>query len=432
MEWLLLKILIPIAVLGALVFIHEFGHFIVAKWCGVGVVKFAVGFGPPIFRFTWGETTYQVGVIPLGGFVRMIGDMPDMITGELPSDDVLREEGGETKEKPPEIPPAVRAMMNDRSRWFVEKPLWQRSAVVFAGPLFNLIFAFFITSTAAYLYGEDQYDPRPVLGMIMPNSPAEKSGLRSGDQVVEIEGRRVTRWAEVAETIHKGTGAPISLRVRREGSPEELPFTITPKAGQQRDDKGEKRQVFMIGISANIVTTKVDFLGALNAGYWLTYQQTYLTYRGLLGLLSGYGSTSDLRGPKFMFEQVQQEAERGMKYVLGIAALFSVTLAVLNLLPIPILDGGHLLFFFLEAIIGPISLRKKEFAQQVGLLFLLLLMVIAIRNDFVEPDPRKQSMFDDNSKEDSRNGAETGARPDGGAAERDRPSGGDAAQPAAP
>ena len=399
MEWFLITFVVPILVLGVLVLIHEFGHFIVAKWCGVGVIKFAVGFGPALCKFTRGETTYQIGLIPLGGFVRMIGDMPDMITGELPSDDAVRSEGEAEPKEDPELTPAVKAMLLDRTRWFIEKPLWQRAAVVFAGPLFNLILAFVFSALCAGLYGEERRDERTILGKISKASPAEKAGLRSGDEVILVNGIKPESWDQLATTIHQGTGAPVAITINRPanvagGEPQQLTLEITPKNIEQREISGKKKRVYIIGISPAMERVDVDFWGALEFGYLWTYQKTAMTYTGLLGMLSGYGSTDDLRGPKFMIEEVQREAERGFEHVMFLTALFSVTLAVLNLLPIPILDGGHLLFFLIEAIFGPISLRKKEMAQQVGLLFLLLLMVIAIKNDFVADDPRKMSAFD--------------------------------------
>lgn len=405
MEWVLIKVIVPILVLGVLVLVHEFGHFIVAKWCRVGVIKFAIGFGPAMLRFTKGETTYQIGVIPLGGFVRMIGDMPDMITGELPSDDAVRSGDAAAPDTDPELTPAVREMMLDRSRWFIEKPLWQRAAIVFAGPLFNLILAFFVAAFCAAIYGENQAEPRAILGNISDESPAKKAGLRPGDEVLLFNGVQPGTWEQLAKKIHSGSGAPIELTVRRPApagvtgaTDQTLTFTITPKNVEQREISGKKRRVYIIGIAPAMKRVDVGLWGALEFGALWTYEKTWMTYTGLVGMLSGHGSTEDLRGPIFIFGEAQREAERGAEYVLFFTAILSVTLAVLNLLPIPILDGGHLLFFLIEAIFGPISLRKKEFAQQVGLLCLLLLMVIAIKNDFVAEDPRKKSIFEDASE----------------------------------
>ncbi len=390
MSWFIAKVLAPILVLGVLVLVHEFGHFIVAKWCGVGVLKFAVGFGPAICRFRKGETVYQIGIIPLGGFVRMVGDMPDSITGAQPTDEAVR---SEEHEEPPKIPfhealhPEAEAMLRDRSRWFVEKGFWPKFAIVFAGPLFNFLLAIAFIFFCYAVYGERIRDNTPTLGAVMIGSPAEKAGLQAGDVVVSIDGKPVTTWEELAGTIHDGNGSPVPLKVKRGSA--EIDVTAQPQAKTISGLTGEKRTVYFLGITPldTFEYRKVPVGEAAFNAVLAVKQNTEAIYLGLWSMIRGHVSADELAGPLYIVQAAGQHAEKGIEDLLYLTAMLSVSLAVLNLLPIPILDGGHLMFFVIEALIGPISIRKKEFAQQLGFVFLLSLMVFAIRNDIFRKSP---------------------------------------------
>lgn len=387
MEWFSSTVLIPLLLIALLVFIHEFGHFIVAKWCGVGVVKFSVGFGPAIFRFTRGETIYQLSAIPLGGFVRMIGDMPDMITGPQAGDELVRDEdavdqaaanAGLTEA---EASPAVRAMLADRSRWFIEKSLLQRAAIVFAGPLFNFILAIVLAFAAGLSFGVESLDPAPRIGEVIEGSPAAFAGLKTGDLIVAIDGEPIEHWAKLTKLINFGDGHEVVMEIERDGVRQQL--KVQPQLQETVSLTGQKIPVYRTGIGPSLVRESVSFAGAVEFGFLWTYDKAAATLMGLGGMFMGHASTSELAGPKFIFDQAAKHAKRGIESTIYFGAFLSVTLAVLNLLPIPILDGGHLLFFLLEAVLGPISIRKKEIAQGVGMVFLLMLMLVAIRNDFV-------------------------------------------------
>ncbi len=392
MVWFLTKVIAPIAVLGILVVVHEFGHFIVAKLCRVGVLKFAVGFGPAIIRTRRHETTYQIGAIPLGGFVRMVGDMPDLITGAQPTDEIVRDDAGPTApaarllDADEENDPAVLAVLHDRSRWFVEKNLWQRSAVVFAGPLFNFLFATFVIFCCVLLYGVRTGMP-PMIGGIIAGSPAEKAGLRGGDLVQTLNQTPVSSWEELALGIQQSGGKPVSLKVLRDGALVDL--TAEPQAKVRAGAGGERVTTFMIGIDhPNVYEHKaVSVTEAAQIACMSVYETTSGTLFGIVNMLRGLIPADDLASPIYIFQTTGQRAKQGLEELLYLAAFLSVSLAVLNLLPIPILDGGHLLFFFLEAVLGPISVRKKEVAQQVGLLLLLGLMVFAVKNDIFRKAP---------------------------------------------
>jgi regulator of sigma E protease len=376
-----------ITVVGLLILIHEAGHFIVAKLCGVGVVRFAIGFGPTLIKFKYGETEYSLGAIPLGGYVRMVGDMPDAITGKQATDDVVR--GDEVVIDVSDIPPE---MLADKTKWFIEKTLFQRSSIVIAGPLFNLISALLFVFFAIFIYGEDVPVKQPIIGSVMDDSPAQAGGVKTGDQVLTLNGKKITDWENLAQTIHDGTGEPISLRILRAGV--EQTISVVPKARMSHDASGAPKNVFLIGIEQDTDKVVAGLFRSMElSGLWV-YNASIRTLTGLVGMATGNISPKEIAGPIFIFKAAGKQAEKGLESTLYFMALLSVSLAVLNLLPIPILDGGHLFFFLVEAIFGPMSIRKKEFAQQVGLVFLLFLTCFAITNDIRRPteSSRWQSM----------------------------------------
>ena len=380
--------LIPVLVIGVLICVHEFGHFLLAKLTGVGVLKFSIGFGPALFKVRRKETEYQLSAIPLGGYVRMVGDMPDLLTGKQATDETVREADTD-EEKLQRIeyenqPSEVRRAIEDRARWFIHKNFWQRTSIVLAGPVFNYLLAIVVVIIASWIYGEERMDEAPKIGSVMAGSPAEKAGVKPGDIVHTIGGKETATWDDLAETVHRGTGEEIVLDVSR-GS-EKLTLTVQPQMKEVRGYTGEKKSAYFIGIGPSIYRSETGFVGATRFGLLWTLDKTVLTYVGLWGMLTGKVSPKDLAGPLFIIDTAGKQSREGFDSLLYFTALLSVSLAVLNLLPIPVLDGGHIMFFIVEALIGPISVRKKEFAQQVGMVLLLCLMVFAIRNDiFREP-----------------------------------------------
>lgn len=374
------NIIVPIIVLGVLICVHEFGHFIVAKWCGVGVLKFSIGFGPALYRVRIGETEYQIGLIPLGGYVRMIGDIPDMITGPQVSDSAVRGEEDSAKAAAAEEASAMeRKLFADRRRWFIEKPLWQRSLIVFAGPFFNFILAFVLILISVASFGEGYINTDAVIGSVMGGSPAEHGGLQTGDRVVALDSKPVADWESLAGSIRNGTGATLDLQIERDS--QTLNVQVTPQRKEIAGPDGRQETVYLIGIGPSFGHKPVPVTRAAEIAAKWTWHATARTCEGLVGMLSGVISPKELAGPLFIFGEANRQAEKGMEDLLSFMAVLSVSLAVLNLLPIPVLDGGHLLFFLIEALAGPISMRKKEVAQQVGMLLLLCLMVFAIKND---------------------------------------------------
>ena len=412
-----LKALVFVFVIGVLVLVHEFGHFIVAKWCGVGVLKFAVGFGPAILRWRRGETVYQIGAIPLGGFVRMIGDIPDMITGVQSTDDAVREEAKEITEAPVRTPNEVeddriaKELFADRSRWFIEKGFFAKSAIVAAGPIFNFIFAFAVATACGFLYGQEMFVEEAVVGEVLKGSPGEAAGLKVGDEVRVVNGVPVTKWEQFAKSIHGSDGKTLALEVNRAGT------TVSMQATPKPRTIGNTKMYFL-GLSPSTKHESLNLFQSFDyGGKWL-YEKTMMTYGGLIEMFAGRASPKELAGPIFIFQEAGRQVQKGAERLLYFMAIISVSLAVLNLLPVPVLDGGHLLFFIIEAIIGPISIRKKEFAQQVGMLLLLCLMAFAVKNDVFrgeqkEPDWNAVVGADENQQnpDANKNSAPAGSTP---------------------
>lgn len=380
MSSIIFSAVIPVVIIGILILVHELGHFLVAKWCGVGVVKFAIGFGPALLRVKLGETEYRIGAIPLGGYVRMVGDLPDSLTGNQESDAAVRE--AQT-----DIPPELLA---NRDKWFIEKSLPQKAAIVFAGPLFNFVSAILFIGLAAAIYGQEGVQDAAVIGNVSPDSPAALAGLAVGDKVISISGEPVGSWLELASKVHQSEGTPLEFIVQR-SSGEQQTLMITPREKEIPGSNGKR--LFLIGIEQERVRTKLGVVDSLWFGGIWTYHATVRTYEGLWGMIKGAISPKELAGPIFIFGAASKQAKKGLENTLYFMALLSVSLAVLNLLPIPVLDGGHLMFFILEGLVGPISIRRKEQAQQVGLVFLLMLMGFAISNDiFREPLPEQHKL----------------------------------------
>lgn len=390
------KTFVFLFVLGALIFVHELGHFLVAKWSGVGVLKFSLGFGPTLFRIRRGETQYQVSIIPLGGYVRLVGDMPDIITGPEITDQLVRDETSlettphiEDEFPGEELAPEAQKMIQDRKRWFVVQSLPTRFAIVFAGPLFNLLFAFVLVFCNVAIFGEEVPDDLPKIGMVMKGLPAEQAGLQIGDEVLSIQGTRMGSWKELASRIHDGPETEMAMIIKRDNEPQEV--VVKPLKKEILGPEGKPISVYIIGIGPTSHREKIGIGDSLNiSGRWCLNASVGV-YQGLWGMLTGKISPKELAGPLYIFDVASEQAKEGIEKLLIFMAFLSLSLAVLNLLPIPVLDGGHLFFFVLEALIGPISVKKKEIAQQVGVAILVGLMVLAIRNDITRKQVQKKS-----------------------------------------
>lgn len=343
-----MSILAAILVLGVLIFAHETGHFLLAKRSGVGVQKFSLGFGPKLFGFRRGETEYLVSAIPLGGYVKMVG------------------------EDPAEASP-------DLQKSFSQKSVGKRALIVFGGPAFNLLLAVLLF-WFSFVIGIPALTTK--IGEVKEGFPAAKGGVRAGDRIVAVNGEGVQRWNDLAFRIHDAPGRPLRITLEREGKRQEL--TLTPQVSKQKTILGEEVEVGLLGIvpSQEFVIERINPFRALYLSLYRTWEVSALIGVSIVRLIQGKIPAKTIGGPILVAQLAGEQARMGLINLLLFTALLSINLAILNLLPIPILDGGHLLFFLLEAIRGkPIALRKRELAQQVGLVLLVALMIFAFYND---------------------------------------------------
>jgi regulator of sigma E protease len=342
-----------VVVLGILIFFHELGHFLLAKLFGVGVEKFSLGFGPRIFGRTVGRTDYRISAIPLGGYVKMVGEEPDA-----------------------EIDPG------DLPYSFTHKHVLKRILIVAAGPAFNMILAVLIFFMLFMASGRSVLEP--VIGTVQADMPAAEAGLQEGDRIVAVNDREVRTWEEMSQLIKQSGGEPIRVRARREGQSFEA--EITPQMTTTQNLFGEDVQRRVIGITAarKFHTEEMGIFESLGQSVVQTYRVAELTIVSIVKLIQGTLSTDTLGGPIMIAQMAGEQAREGMTNLVFLIALLSVNLAILNILPIPVLDGGHLLFFCIELVSGrPVNTRIREIAQQAGLFVLMMLMIFVFYNDIV-------------------------------------------------
>lgn len=345
------NILSFIIVLGVLIFFHEFGHFLIARFFGVGVEKFSLGFGPRLIGKKVGITDYRISAIPLGGYVKMVGEEPD---AEI---------------DPEEIPLS-----------FTHKHVAKRMLIVAAGPVFNILLAVIIFF--GIFLSSGTFVLKPSVGSVKQGAPAFSAGLEKGDLITAINGSAINSWDEMAEIINGSKGKTIRLAVRRGDSIRN--FTITPEQVTTKNIFGEDIQRYIIGITASgeSYSKDLNLFQAFSESLLQTYRVTELMVVIIAKLISGDISTDTLGGPIMIAQMAGDSAKAGIGSLISFIALISINLAIINLLPIPVLDGGHLLFFSIEAIKGsPVSIKVREIAQQIGLFLLILLMILVFYND---------------------------------------------------
>lgn len=345
--------LATIIVLGVLVFVHELGHFLMAKLFGVRVDAFSLGFPPKLLHKKIGDTDYRLSVVPLGGYVKLFG--------ENPKDEV-----------PPELQPLS----------FSHHPLWHRFLIVLAGPAFNLIFAalalflVFTFSGIPYLTTE--------IGGVKEGSPAAQAGLQKGDQILSVGGQSVDRWEHLSAKIRQNGEQPLALSVRR--GDRDFQVQVTPQRMETSDIFGAKVSAVIIGISAGDTPAveHVDPIQALTLGVVYTGRLTWLTVESLYKLVVREVPLKSIGGPILIAQMAGKQAAMGVTYLVQFMAALSINLFLVNLLPIPILDGGHLFFFSLEAIRGkPLPMQHREMAQGLGLMLILALMILIFYQDIL-------------------------------------------------
>ncbi|KMP11648.1 metalloprotease [Candidatus Nitromaritima sp. SCGC AAA799-C22] len=426
--------------LAALIFVHELGHFLAARRCGVVVEKFSIGFGPKIFGKKSGETEYIISAIPLGGYVKMKGEELDEATSE---------EGS-----------------------FSAAPVQHRLIIAFAGPLFNVLFAVFIY---IFVYMAGVKTLAPIVGTVKDNSPAQVAGLQTGDQIIAVKGKSIRFWDELQKVVYnspgealdfqverqngkvlnvsitpiseeirdpfgdteqvgligitplvntityikKGTAAEraglqlndriiavddtpvfgwpnlktavvekpgqnVMFRINRDGTELLVPLTPTPKKAKDKDGKEIEIGEIGIGMSGRLVLEQYGLFGALVRSFEETWRLTYLIAVSVKKMIFGSIPADQIGGPILIFQIYGEQAEQGFNEFIRLTALLSINLGLINLLPIPVLDGGHIFFFLIELIKGrPVSEKNRERAQQVGLFMLISLMIFAFYNDIM-------------------------------------------------
>ena len=386
----ILLFMLAILVLGVLIFVHELGHFLLAKFNRIAVLEFALGFGPALVKRRIGETLYAVRMIPLGGYVRMAGDDPFEVYGEpSPKKDGEAVEE-EAKAKPIVIDEVEQRLRADRSRWFLERRFLPKASVVLAGPGFNLLFAILIAIGTVAVYGKPTWENMPVIGEVFPDYPAAKAGLQAKDRVTAINGKSITTWEELSRTVRESGGVELRLNVDRplpDGTLKQVDIVVQGTADTAEMallDGGEpKPKEVKIGIVPDVSREPATLSEAFSMGTGHVFYLCRLTFRLLGALVKGVVAPSKVvGGPIAVFSGAAKSAKQGIESLLDFMVLLSVSLAIFNLFPIPILDGGHLMFFVIEAVKGgKVSLKVQTVANQIGIALLLMLMVFALSND---------------------------------------------------
>lgn len=353
-------------VLALVVFIHELGHFLVGRWCGVDVKVFSIGFGREVFGFNDRHgTRWRIALIPLGGYVKFSGDADAASAAD--HDEVSR------------------MTAEERARSFPAQSIGERAAIVAAGPIANFLLAIFIFAATVFVFGKQVLIPR--VDQIVAGSAAERAGLRQGDLVTAIDGQPIASFNDMQRAISVRPNEVVSVTVSRDGATLTLP--VTPTLVETSTPMGKQR-IGIIGVQASRkaedwTTRNFSLLESLHNGVSETWYVVERTYDYLGKLVSGRESTDQLSGP-IRIAQVSGivAASGGILALLNLAAILSVSIGLMNLLPVPMLDGGHLMFYAVEALRGrPLSERAQEIGFRVGLGLVLMLMLFVTWNDLV-------------------------------------------------
>ena len=362
----MLSYILPfIALIVVVVFIHEYGHYYFAKRYGVGVTDFSIGFGKEIFG--WNDksgTRWKVCVIPLGGYVKFFGDRN--VYSQADNDKIIKEYSKE-----------------DQDKLFVLKPLYQRALIVFGGPLANFLLAILIFFSVYTFFGKD-FTPA-VINEVQKDSPAMVAGLKDNDIVVSIDGNEVTSIMDVSKYIMMSTDEFINFTVNR--FDQDLTFRVKPNIVEGEDNLGNKISKRMVGIKLGAYNNEVNHvkLGPTKALFYAVNEVYYVSTSSLKyigSMLTGNGDTSQLGGPIRIAKISGQVAEFGILPFISLMAYISISLGLINLFPIPMLDGGHLMFYGIEKVLGrPLSQKTQEGFFRIGMFLLLSLMFFTTFND---------------------------------------------------
>ncbi|MEM7225870.1 MAG: RIP metalloprotease RseP [Pseudomonadota bacterium] len=351
-----------LVILTVLVFVHELGHYLIARRNGVRVEVFSIGFGPEIFGWTdRARTRWKFSLIPLGGYVKMYGD----------ADAASARADGSISELSDE----------EKAQAFPYKRLGQRAWIVAGGPLANFLFAIVVLAGLFTFVGQP-FTPA-VVGQVVPDSAAAEAGFQPNDKILEINAWGIDSFEDLQRIVSLSPGEPLEVLVERDGLPVEL--QVTPSVVEETDNFGNVNRIGRLGISRS----GVDYIkrNPLSALYWATEETwsiTMTTLKAVGQIITGSRSAAELGGPLRIAKMSGQVAETGMVPVIWFIAVLSINLGLINLFPIPMLDGGHLLFYAIEAVRGkPLGMRAQEYGLRIGLALVLGLMVFATWNDIV-------------------------------------------------
>lgn len=339
-------VIASIIVFGLIIFVHEFGHYLAAKLAGVRVEEFALGMGPKVISRKRGDTVYSLRALPLGGFCRMAG------------------ETGNEEYAPSSAYDAGR---------FDQKPVLSRMAVVIAGPLMNFLLAILLFALIFGLLGIPS-DYTTTIGEVRPESPAAHAGIQAGDRILQINGTELGSWSEMVKIIHSSPGVTLNIRVDHGGQLRD--HAITPEVDPESG-------IGLIGITPrDPVWKRIGLWAGLREGLSRTWQITVMTVAGLVELIRGKVSAEGVSGPIGIIQLIDESARFGFIYVANLTALISINLGLLNLLPIPALDGSRLLFMLVEAVRGkPVNPAKENFVHLIGFMLLMGLMILITYKD---------------------------------------------------
>ncbi|MCP3900482.1 MAG: RIP metalloprotease RseP [Desulfobacteraceae bacterium] len=339
-----------------LVFFHELGHFLVAKWCKVGVETFSIGFGPKIFKKKYGETIYCISAIPLGGYVKMVG-----------------EEQGATV-SPEEI-----------SRSFTHKKLYQKSLIVAAGPVFNFLLSILVLYIVFQISGASYL--KPVIGEVTENSPAYKAGIQSGDIVKEVNSKKIKAWSDFSLLVDASKGEKLEILFERSNE-KKIAVSIKPELTNYKTIFKEDKKRYVIGVRASgeNVHESLNPIQAFKYSLDINWYIVKMTVISIGKMINGDISFKEnVGGPIKIAQAAGKAAKQGVTDFVFLLAGLSISLGIINLFPIPVLDGGHLMFFAIEAVTGKQTSEKiREKANQVGIFVLVLLMIFVFYNDIVQ------------------------------------------------
>lgn len=353
-------------IISIIVFVHEFGHFLAARLCGVRVEMFSIGFGRELIgRTDRHGTRWKIALWPLGGYVKMYGDAGAAST---PDDDALAQMTPEQKRES-----------------FHHRPLWAKAIIVAAGPAANFLLA--ISVFTYFIFTSGINSTEPVVGELMPDTPAVTAGLKPGDRILQVDGKRMRSFGDIPEALMTNLGKPITLDVERDGQP--LKLSLTPMEFEEKDALGNTQKRLLIGIRSSKITFQdVGLFAAIGAATERTYSMCTMTLHVLGQMITGDRSTRDLKGPLGIAKLSGDVTNQGetisetLQMILWFVALLSVNLGLVNLLPIPMLDGGHLAFYCVEAVRGrPVAAKFQEYSYRLGFAVIASLMALSIFND---------------------------------------------------